>query len=301
VVSSSGSPRMIRQPPRDDKLSADIGVWRSLVAHLLWEQGAGGSNPLTPTIMISVVRDSALGIILVAVMVALPWTRVTAAERKPPTARKSPGELAAEVARTTKEYRATLERALPALEANARNAEDAVHERRKLHAAGVLSAEYVTEAERAWAAAQSDLAETREAIDEADRIVVEASVQEQLMRRPRLPRGGYEDTATLVRFNGTGPWALAQVPQLDALFRANFGRSLPISSFGQTKVHDRLGLDHREAIDVAVHPDSAEGRWLMQHLRRAGIPFIGVRGEIAGSSTGAHVHVGPPSLRFATR
>src|SRR5258705_5470521 len=25
------------------------GVWRSPVAHLLWEQGVGGSNPLTPT------------------------------------------------------------------------------------------------------------------------------------------------------------------------------------------------------------------------------------------------------------
>jgi hypothetical protein len=24
-------------------------VWRSPVAHLLWEQGVGGSNPLTPT------------------------------------------------------------------------------------------------------------------------------------------------------------------------------------------------------------------------------------------------------------
>ena len=26
-----------------------LGVWRSLVARLLWEQDVGGSNPLTPT------------------------------------------------------------------------------------------------------------------------------------------------------------------------------------------------------------------------------------------------------------
>src|SRR5690606_17966402 len=29
--------------------SADDGVWRSLVAHSLWERGAVGSNPATPT------------------------------------------------------------------------------------------------------------------------------------------------------------------------------------------------------------------------------------------------------------
>ena len=34
-----------------------FGVWRSLVAHLLWEQGVGGSNPSTPTIYNRVVGD----------------------------------------------------------------------------------------------------------------------------------------------------------------------------------------------------------------------------------------------------
>ena len=31
------------------RLHDGIGVWRSLVAHVLWEHGAGGSNPFTPT------------------------------------------------------------------------------------------------------------------------------------------------------------------------------------------------------------------------------------------------------------
>ena len=27
-----------------------VGAWRSLVAHLVWDQRVGGSNPLAPTI-----------------------------------------------------------------------------------------------------------------------------------------------------------------------------------------------------------------------------------------------------------
>jgi hypothetical protein len=241
-----------------------------------------------------------LRIVVVTIGLALAASPA-AAQRKAPPARKSPSELAAEVARTTKEYRATLERSLPALEANLQEASDVLYERRDLQSLGLLSAEYVQEAERAVVVAQAALIETRNAIDEADRIILEAFVQEQLARLRPLARGGYEDSSTMVRFNGTARWTLKDLPQLEEVFVAKFGRRLPISSFGQTKVHDRLGLDHRAAVDVALHPDSAEGRWLMDHLRRAGIPFIGVRAEVAGASTGAHVHIGPPSARLAAQ
>ena len=134
-----------------------------------------------------------------------------------------------------------------------------------------------------------------------DRLLFEASLQQRLASLPALPRGGFEDLPTLVRFNGTTPWTLKSVPALEQRFIAAFGRRLPISAFGQTKVHDQLGLDHRIAIDVAVSPDSAEGQWLMKDLRKAGIPFIGVRGVVPGASTGAHVHIGPESPRLIAR
>ena len=235
----------------------------------------------------------ALGLVL--------WATPVAAQRTGPAARKSLAELTADVLRTTQQYRATLERAVPAHEAHIREAHEALHERRRLHAAGALAEAYVAAAERALAAAERDLADTLTAIEEADQIIFEASLQQRLARLAPLPRGVYEDAATLVRFAGAAPWSLKDVPALVQRFAEAFGRRLPISSFGQTKGHDRLGLDHRAAIDVAVHPDSAEGRWLMQDLRQSGIPFIGVRGEVPGSSTGAHVHVGNPSPRLIAR
>src|SRR6266705_2125896 len=81
---------------------------------------------------------------------------------------------------------------------------------------------------------------------------------------------------------------------IKSFFISKFGRTLPVSAFGQTRLHSRLGFDHRNGIDVALSPDSTEGRAVLNKLRAFGVPFIGFRRAIPGVATGAHIHVGRP-------
>ena len=83
------------------------------------------------------------------------------------------------------------------------------------------------------------------------------------------------------------------------MFSERFGHPLPVSAFGQTPVHDELGFNHRNALDVAVHPDTPEGQALMTWLRGERISFVAFRQAVTGKATGAHVHVGEPSSRLA--
>jgi hypothetical protein len=84
---------------------------------------------------------------------------------------------------------------------------------------------------------------------------------------------------------------------IKSFFTTKFGRTLPVSAFGQTRLHDRLGFDHRNGIDVALSPDSTEGRAVLDRLRGLGVPFIAFRRAVPGVATGAHIHVGKPSPR----
>jgi len=84
---------------------------------------------------------------------------------------------------------------------------------------------------------------------------------------------------------------------IKSFFISKFGRTLPVSAFGQTRLHDRMGFDHRNGIDVALSPDSAEGRAVLDRLRGLGVPFIAFRRAVPGVATGAHIHVGKPSPR----
>jgi hypothetical protein len=87
------------------------------------------------------------------------------------------------------------------------------------------------------------------------------------------------------------------IGDIKPFFVSKFGRTLPVSAFGQTRLHNRLGFDHRNSVDVALSPDSAEGRALLGKLRGFGVPFIAFRKAIPGIATGAHIHVGRPSPR----
>jgi hypothetical protein len=166
----------------------------------------------------------------------------------------------------------------------------------------MVSRRDVDEAERAAAAARETLDRTRTRVREADAMVAEAEAARLLASLPP-PRAGETGPAppSLVRFGGWADWSLAMAPRLEAFFQERFGRPLPVSAFGQSPVHDRLGFDHRDALDVAVHPDSPEGEAVMAWLRQHGVAFLAFRGAVPGEATGAHVHVGDPSPRLAAR
>ena len=208
----------------------------------------------------------------------------------------------AEMAQAAREYRQSLQ-PLVALHADAATrAAGTAARHRELVDRGIVSRRDVEAAEQAAAAAREVLERTRARVREADAMVAEAEAARQLASLP-APRAGETGPTppSLVRFGGWAEWSLAMAPRLEAFFQQRFGRPLPVSAFGQTAVHDRLGFDHRDALDVAVHPDSPEGEAVMAWLRQHGVSFLAFRGPVAGEATGAHVHVGDPSPRMAAR
>jgi hypothetical protein len=96
-------------------------------------------------------------------------------------------------------------------------------------------------------------------------------------------------------------WSLADSRKVENFFFTKFGRPLPTSAFGQSDIHDRWGLDHRQGMDVGLHPDSSEGVALVEFLRAERIPFLVFRHAIPGVATGPHIHIGFPSHRYRRR
>lgn len=169
---------------------------------------------------------------------------------------------------------------------------------RKLHQDGRLSLELVNRAERTLIDTLGRVHAMRDSVVEMDIAVTEALLGQKVDRMPVLAVNGYSETRDVARFNGGFKWTLKEAPRIERYFSQTFGRRLPVTAMGQSETHNRLRFDHRDSMDVAVHPDSAEGKALIEHLRKTGIPFIAFRGASPGVSTGPHIHVGRPSARL---
>ena len=115
--------------------------------------------------------------------------------------------------------------------------------------------------------------------------------------RIEYPKSEKEAAADPEPRDNPGRWHLTEAGKVKDFFFTRFNRPLPLSAFGQSDLHTRWGLDHRNGMDVGLHPDSTEGRALIEFLRAEAIPFLVFRGPVPGVATGPHIHIGNRSSR----
>jgi hypothetical protein len=102
----------------------------------------------------------------------------------------------------------------------------------------------------------------------------------------------------MIRYEGDGLFNLGDLTAISNQFQRRFHHSLPISALGQTFVHQSMGLDHRNRVDVALNPDQPEGIWLRHLLETLHVPYLAFRGALAGAATAPHIHIGTGSTRL---
>jgi hypothetical protein len=102
----------------------------------------------------------------------------------------------------------------------------------------------------------------------------------------------------MIRFDGNGLFHLGDLTAIWKQFQERFHYPLPVSALGQTLVHQSMGLDHHNRVDVALTPDQPEGVWLRQLLERLHVPYLAFRSAVTGAATAPHIHIGTGSTRL---
>lgn len=228
-------------------------------------------------------------------------------QKKPATA-KTPAavneltKLRDEYVKSTNEYKSSLEKLIAIYEANVKKAEEKLNVSKKLLDEGLISKVQFEENELAVKGERDKLAGARRQMTEADAqiasILVETEAEKTIAKNLRLARQSLVRTTSFTRFTGTSGWNLGEAWKVQRFFSDTFNKQLPVAVFGQGPIHDRWRLDHRNAMDISLHPDSAEGQALLNFLQKNGIPYLAFRSAIPGTATGPHIHIGRPSHRY---
>lgn len=202
----------------------------------------------------------------------------------------------------TNDYKASLEKLLKIYEDNVKKAEEKVAVSKKLFAEGLIAKAQAEESEHALALEKQKVADTRRQLTNADAqiagVLVETAADEEIAKNLRLAKQSLIRTAAFTRYTGSGGWNLSDAYKIQRFFSDTFNKQLPIAVFGQGAIHERWRLDHRNAMDIQLHPDGVEGRALLDFLQKNGIPYLAFRSAIPGTATGPHIHIGRPSHRY---
>ncbi len=176
---------------------------------------------------------------------------------------------------------------------------EAVESTKRLVEEGVIPRLRLTEPlERADRARKElDLAESRARLVQEIAAMARAEIQ-AMEAAAAAPAPSRADGPASERYDGDGFLSAHEIKQMVLAFEGRFAKPLPVSANGDTAVHRAMGFDHRSRIDVAVHPDQAEGVWLRRYLEFRRVPFFAFRSRVPGKATAAHIHVGPPSARI---
>jgi len=167
-----------------------------------------------------------------------------------------------------------------------------VEERQKLLANGII--------------ARSELQTYQDELDARERVLTLAENRVKLLEElramaeteKRLELAAHAPGEVLIRYQGNGLFSLSDLPVIESEYEKRFHHALPVSALGQTLVHQSMGLDHRNRVDVALNPDQPEGIWLRQLLERLHVPYLAFRSAVAGAATAPHIHIGLGSTRL---
>lgn len=210
----------------------------------------------------------------------------------------------ADLIKATREYKSNSEELVRLQEDEIKKASQKLEQLRQLVSDGLVARNELEAAEKSVAALKATLDSTRKKIGDSDQMIAEIQ-SEELRSTQSVSQAGLVNNSrsfvrpTVLRYNGAATWSIAYLAGIQNFFSSTFGRSLPTSTVGQSATHNRLGWDHRNSVDVSLHPDSVEGKTLISFLQTQGIPFLAFRGAIPGVSTGAHIHIGRPSQRLS--
>jgi hypothetical protein len=195
------------------------------------------------------------------------------------------------------EYKASSEGVIHLQELEISKAAAEVEQLRLLVSEGLVAKNELADKETKVSELRANLEAMKQKIADSERVVAELNKVDELAKgQPSETRSLVKPT--ILRYNGTAHWVLGRLTSVQQFFSTTFGRALPTSAVGQSATHKRLGWNHRNAVDVPVHPDSVEGKALIGYLQENKIPFLAFRGAVPGVSTGPHIHIGMPSQRI---